>query len=254
MNQTPDTCVEKGCTAPAGKYTRGRCESCYRKKIRMGIFTRRDVTVARDHIEALRRLGWTYEGIAEAAGLSSYVPHKVSTGQTKSLRVESEQALLAVPLVPFDSHRSVDSAGTRRRVQALAWMGWPCAEVARRAGTTQPTLATLILPRRRISFALARRVAAVYDELCMTFGPSKIAAGKARQLGFVPPLGWDEDLIDLPKKELEAELARRVAEMDEAELRRCYTARYAHRDVSPLVAAAAREYGRSRDRRAEAAA
>jgi hypothetical protein len=220
----------------------------------MGIFANRDATKARAHVEALRRLGWTYEGIAQAAGLSSYVPHKLSTGQSKTLRVESERALLAVPVVPFDSHRSIDSSGTRRRVQALAWMGWPCSEVARRAGTTRATLATLILPNRRISFALARRVTAVYDELCMSFGPSKVAAGKARQLGFVPPLGWDEDLIDLSDDELKTELDRRVAEMDEDELRRCYYARYSHGDLSPLVAAAAREHGRRLKRSREATA
>lgn len=194
-----DVCVEKTCAAEAGLHSRGRCESCYRKRIRMGVYGWRDASKAREHVDALRRLGWTWEGIADAAGLSTYVAHKVGVGQSRSVLPESESALLAVPLVPFDSQRSVDSAGTRRRVQALAWMGWPCSEVARRAGTTQRSLSTLIQPHRRISFALARRVAAVYDELCMTFGPSKIAAAKARQLGFVPPLGWDDRSIDNPR-------------------------------------------------------
>ena len=239
-------CIERNCITEAGRHTRGRCESCYRKRVRMGIFANRDAAQAREHVKALRGLGWTYEGIAQAAGLSSYVPHKLDIGQTKTLRAESEKALLAVPLVPSDSHRSGDSAGTRRRVQALAWMGWPCSEVAYRAGTTRSSLATLILPDRRISFALARRVAAVYEELCMTFGPSKVAAGKARQLGFVPPLGWDEDLIDLGDEELKSELRRRVAEMDDDEIRRCHEARYRFGDQSPLVAAAAKEYNRRR--------
>lgn len=237
-------CVENGCPNEAGTYTRDRCEYHYRVRVQMGVFSRRDAAKAREHVAALRSLGWTWEGIAQAAGLSNYVPHKVGIGQTKTLRVESERALLSVPLVPFDSHRSVDSAGTRRRVQALAWMGWPCSEVARRAGSTQRSLQTLIQPHRRISFALSRRVAVVYDDLCMSFGPSKVAAGKARQLGFVPPLGWDEDLIDLSDTELEVELARRVEQMDEVDLRRCYHARYSLGDVSPLVAAAAREHGR----------
>ena len=247
-------CVEKGCTAACGVHTRGRCESCYRKRIRMGIYGWREAGKAREHIDALRSLGWTWQGIADAAGLSTYVAHKVGTGQSRSVLPESERSLLAVPLAPFDSQRSVDSAGTRRRVQALAWMGWPCSEVADRAGIKACTLRTLILPSRRISFTLARRVAAVYDELCMSFGPSKISAGKARQLGFIPPLGWDEDLIDLPDAELEAELARRVAAMDDGELRRCNEARYRLGDQSPLVAAAAKEYGRRQYRRQKTAA
>jgi hypothetical protein len=165
----------------------------------MGIYGWRDAGPARAHVESLRELGWTWVQIAEAAGTSTYVPHRVGVGRTRHLWPESERALLAVPLVPRDSHRGVDSAGTRRRVQALSWMGWPCAEVAGRAGTTGRTLATLILPSRRISYDLARRVADVYEELSCTPGPSRVAAGKARRLGFAPPMAWDDERIDDPK-------------------------------------------------------
>lgn len=191
------TCAERNCTAEA--QTRGRCDSHYRKRIRMGLHGWRDVGPAREHVAALRNLGWTWEQIAAEASLSTYVAHQIGAGRTKRLRVESERALLALPLEPRDSQRSIDSTGTRRRVQALAWMGWPAREVAARAGTTQATLQTLILPRRRLSYALARRVAAVYEELCMKPGPSRVTAGKARAAGFVPPLGWPDDRIDDPK-------------------------------------------------------
>ncbi len=80
-------------------------------------------------------------------------------------------------------------------------MGWPCDEVARRAGTTRRSLATLILPRRRISFAMAGRVAAVYDELWDRPGPSKSAASKARTLGFHSPAAWDDETLDDPSAE-----------------------------------------------------
>lgn len=190
------SCKAPGCTAAA--HTRGFCESDYRRKIRMGIYGWVDPAEARAHVAKLRDLGWTWEQIAAAAGLSTYVPHRLGTGATTRLRTESAAALLAVPLTPASSHRGIDSTGTRRRVQALAWMGWPKSEVARRAGTTASTLQTLILPTRRISVALARRVAAVYDELCLTPGPSKISAGKARGLGFVSPMAWDDDTIDDP--------------------------------------------------------
>ena len=190
------SCEAPGCTAAAQR--RGFCESDYRRKIRMGIYGWVDPAEARAHVAKLRDLGWTWEQIGDAAGLSTYVPHRLGIGATMNLRVESAAALLAVPLTPASSHRGIDSTGTRRRVQALAWMGWPKSEVARRAGTTASALQTLILPTRRISVALARRVAAVYDELCLTPGPSKISAGKARGLGFVSPMAWDDDTIDDP--------------------------------------------------------
>lgn len=162
----------------------------------MRIFGYRDATTARVHVAALRELGWTFEQIAETAGVSAWVPHKVATGVTRRLLPESERALMAVPLQHRDSHRGIDSTGTRRRVQALAWMGWPCSTVAVQAGTTAASLRTLILPGRNISYALARRVSDVYDQLSLTPGPSKVAAGKARQLGFAPPMAWDDDRID----------------------------------------------------------
>jgi AraC-like DNA-binding protein len=162
----------------------------------MGIYRWVDPSDARAHIQRLRDLGWTWEQIADAAGLSTGVAHCIAAGATKHVRVESAAALLAVEPKPVDSQRGIDPTGTRRRVQALAWMGWSAEEVARRAGTTRPTLATLILPSRRISVALARRVARVYAELCMTPGPSKVAAGRARSLGFAPPLAWDDTIDD----------------------------------------------------------
>lgn len=193
-----DVCARPTCHRPAGKHTRRHCEADYRRLLRMGLAGWRDAAPARRHVAALRELGWTYAQIAEAAGLSKWVPHNLATGRTAHVWPESERAILAVPLVPRSSRRGVDSAGTRRRVQALAWMGWPAAEVARRAGITHRALATQIHPNRRVSYALARRVAAVYDELSGVRGPSVQAAARARQLGHAPPAAWDEGEIDDP--------------------------------------------------------
>lgn len=174
------------------------CESDYRRSLRMGINGYVSTEPVRQHLAELRELGWTWEQIAAAAGVSTWVPHHAGTGRTQRMLKDRADALLAIPVSPRESHRGVDSAGTRRRVQALAWMGWTCEEVARRAGTTYAALRTLILPRRRISYALAGRVAAVYGQLSMQQGPSKGAAGKARGLGFAPPLAWDDTTIDDP--------------------------------------------------------
>lgn len=193
------TCTKRGCGAPAGKHTRGNCERHYRQQVRMGIYGWRDGGPTREHVLKLRDLGWTYEQIADEAGVSTWVPHRIVTGATRHVWPESERAVLTVALEPRDSQRSVDSAGTRRRVQALAWMGWPAAQVAARANTTAATLRTLILPTRRISFALSRRVAAVYEELSGVRGPSAGVAAKARQLGHAPPAAWDDVGIDDPK-------------------------------------------------------
>lgn len=192
------TCT-KASPCTTGVRTRGMCDHQYRRTIRMGINGYRNATTARNHVNALRNLGWTYEQIGEAAGVSAWVPHQLVTAGTRRILADHERAIRAIPLQPRASHRGVDSTGTRRRVQALSWLGWPVGEVAARAGTTAATLRTLILPSRQISYALAQRVAAVYEQMSATPGPSRISAGKARQLGFAPPAAWDDDSIDDPQ-------------------------------------------------------
>lgn len=195
---TPTTCAASPCPKPIK--SRGYCEHHYRRRLHTGRYGYQDSTEVREHIERLRELGWTWQQIGDAAGISWAIPFHLITGrQYRRVLPETRDALLAIPVTPAVSHRGVDSAGSRRRIQALAWMGWPCAEVARRIGTTGPSLATLILPTRRISFAMAAKVAAVYDELSGIRGPSNISASKARGLGFAPPAAWDEDAIDDPR-------------------------------------------------------
>lgn len=191
-------CARPGCSTPADTHTRGYCESDYRRRIRMGFHGLVDPEPVLDRLTALRDLGWTWEQIGQAAGINQHVPYDLHRGVYRRLRKESADALLSIPLAPGSSHRGRDNTGTRRRVQGLSWMGWPAHVVAERVGCPVSTLRTLILPGRRISYRLAARVAAVYEELHMTPGPSKGAAGKARGLGFAPPLAWDPDTIDDP--------------------------------------------------------
>ncbi|MGI5223574.1 hypothetical protein [Actinoallomurus sp. CA-142502] len=199
---TKTTCGTLGCNrvlTPQDR--RGRCNACYNRRRRMGLCGWvTDTDEIRARIQRLRDMGWTWRQIAEAAGVSPNVPIFLATGRTQRLWPESAEALLSVPLTPPpDNRRGIDSTGSRRRVQALAWMGWPAEEVARRAGTTKSTLATEILPSRQISVALARRINAVYRELSARPGPSKSAAVKARSLGHAPPAAWDDDRIDDPR-------------------------------------------------------
>lgn len=213
------TCQRPGCTEPADTYTRGYCESDYRRRIRMGLHGLVDPGPVLEHLAALRSLGWTWEQIAAAAGISPHVPYDLHHGTYRRLRKESADALLSVPLAPAASHRGRDNTGARRRVQALSWMGWPAHEVARRAGCPTSTLRTLVLPGRRISYALAARISEVYEDLHMVPGPSRGAAGKARGLGFAPPLAWDGGTIDDPdaRPDLGEKVKRRVSAVQDAE-------------------------------------
>lgn len=177
--------------------TDGHCESDYRRRIRKGLVGYTDSAPSIEHIEKLRALGWPFEAIGEAARISFWVPAALMRHRYKRVRMTTEKAILAVPLTREGSKRGQDVTGLRRRVQALSWMGWPAAEVARRAGIKYETMATQ-MSRGRCSYASAMKVAAVYKQLSHVDGPSDSSRRKARQLGFQPPVAWDYTDIDDP--------------------------------------------------------
>jgi hypothetical protein len=107
------------------------------------------------------------------------------------------RAILAVPLKPHPSRRGTNNAGTRRRVEALAWMGWTVRDIAQRAGIPRTSL-THLASGRPVSHAVALGVACVYDDLAGVQGTSAHARSKARRYRYAPPAAWDDDTIDDP--------------------------------------------------------
>lgn len=96
--------------------------------------------------------------------------------------------------------RTVDATGTRRRLEALAVLGWSQSAVARRLGLSQQNVNTWTT-RRRIRVATAQLVAGLYAELWNTPNPHPMAyvtRGIAERRGYLSPLWWDDDRIDDP--------------------------------------------------------
>ncbi len=219
----------------------------------------------RQHVRTLQACGLGLRRIADAAGVNRKTLQALlggrparGTGPQEKLRAAIAAAILAVePTLDLLGDKTViDGSGTRRRIQALVTIGWSQAKLAERLGWEPGNLSAL-LRRDRTVAATARAVRALFDELWDQAPPEaghrdKIGASRARAharaAGWQPPQAWDDDLIDVPDSELDAELARRVAAMDDEDLRRCWTARYKHGDTSPLIVAAAHE--RNRQRRA----
>lgn len=92
---------------------------------------------------------------------------------------------------------SVDATGTRRRIQALAAIGWSLAEQSRRLGMER-SAAHAMTTRAWVTVETAAKVAALYDELAMTPGTSTRARCDARRRGWPVPLAWDEEDLDDP--------------------------------------------------------
>lgn len=91
----------------------------------------------------------------------------------------------------------IDVTGTRRRIQALAAIGYPTREIARRIGRAS-NFGTMLWGDGRVHRNVAGQVLAAYEQLSGTPGPSQRARRAAAAAGWVPPLAWDDETIDDP--------------------------------------------------------
>lgn len=90
----------------------------------------------------------------------------------------------------------ISATGTMRRLQALAVIGWSTAEIAARMDSHYRPLQKVRAGEREcVRMSTARRVAVVFEELCM-----KVRHGRAAKItrfhalahGWVPPLAWND--------------------------------------------------------------
>lgn len=89
------------------------------------------------------------------------------------------------------------STGTQRRIRALQALGWRLGDLDAELGHPARSSYTMnLLKQERVHIDTAEAVAAMYERLSMTFGPSASLRVKAANWGFPPPLAWDD--IDDP--------------------------------------------------------
>lgn len=184
------TCSRPRCARAT--HSRGLCYM----HVRATANSPRPADAATAHIATLRGLGWTHGQIATAAGVHRNTVRYLHDGRHGRVRPETEAAILSVHPAPIGARSMPTSIGLRRRVRALARLGWPAEQVAVRAGTTGGSLSTLMLANRAPSFRYAARIAEVYLELADTAGPSSRAAATARTRGWPPPAAWDDNIDD----------------------------------------------------------
>jgi hypothetical protein len=88
--------------------------------------------------------------------------------------------------------RSIDATGSRRRIQALMAIGHPSRDIAARCGWSHGEAVLEVTRRQWVQRKTAATVARVYDEMCMTVGPSALTRRRALAKGWPPPLAWDD--------------------------------------------------------------
>lgn len=154
-------------------------------------------------VRALMRAGFTADDIAQAT------PQVGPTTVLHLARGLRRMVLAGTAAALRDTYRELcqqegpagfrDATGTRRRLRAMARMGWPAPVLAAETGLAEETVRMIAAGRRRrVHTTTARAVCEVYDRLSMTPGPRPWVATWARNRGWHPPLAWDDDDLDDP--------------------------------------------------------
>lgn len=164
-----------------------------------------DAEPVRQHLLALHAAGITIHRVAKLTGIPfrnvrSFTQHDYGNRAGRRHRVTREVAekLLAIT-VETHTPAYVDPTGSRRRVEALAAIGWPSIHVARAAGI-HPSNRTTTFDSPTIMASTARKFAAAYDQLKgqkpeqQGIRKSSITTVRlrAKNLRWPPPSYWDE--------------------------------------------------------------
>ena len=211
-----NVCSEKDCGLPIR--SRGRCNRHYeahrRRMMAYGRWESVRVPAApvRAHYEALLAAGMSRNQVSRISGvkpdqLDNLLRPRKDRGDQLARIVFRRTAdrVLAVPVpAPHEVWRyaaagqPVHPAGTARRLQGLVALGWTNRELSNRLGVHEANFGNALYGTRQPTAGFARKVAALFNELQLTPGPSVRARLRAQRNGWASPLAWDEDTIDDP--------------------------------------------------------
>lgn len=204
------------------RYVAGcRCEQCRKANSRYAarreridyVTSKVDSTDVRAHVQWLRDNGMGTRSIAEAAGVArstiAALECSPKTGRPKStVDINVARRLLAVHH-DLPAGANIDAIGLRRRIQALAAIGWCFAELDRRLGHDKGYTSHLAL-QGNVRVASRDKIINLYDELWCVEPPNTTRAERyarsrilnlARRNLWPSPLAWDDDTIDDPNAE-----------------------------------------------------
>jgi len=194
------SCRKRGCDRPECIDACSRAEKEYRlRALTAPATTGVPAAPAAAHVTALHEQGMSYEAIAAAAGVSASVVKRLPR-QRKTSHTTARAILTVTATADVGTHW-IPALGTARRIQALHTLGYSCMHLAPHTGVTFQALRGIAAGEwHRVTSTTATRVAALYDELCMTpragttrgeRGAIARARGIAARNGWAPPLAWD---------------------------------------------------------------
>lgn len=159
----------------------------------------RPVAPAQVHVARLRRR-YDLATLIEATGVTAPTIRAIESGSYTRSKHHAWSALmlLPVPTRPVAGPGILPAIGTGRRIRGLSVMGWSQSYLAERMGVQLQTV-NAALRNRVVSSRHAATIGALFDELHLSRGPSGLTVSRALAKGWLPPLAWDEELIDDPE-------------------------------------------------------
>lgn len=198
----------KICATHRSQYQRG-CPECrhyyrtiHRTRHRLKAYGRWqhkvDAAPARLRLQQLRANGMSTRQIAKVTGVSRYAIRAVNRGQPQAAHYIVE-AILGCPVKA--SERFVDATGTARRLHALARAGYSNADIGQYLDRHTITVARwrIVQPGDAVSVATHQMIAALYERLWGTEGPSPAAKRYAERTCLLPFEAWTDATIDDPQ-------------------------------------------------------
>lgn len=98
----------------------------------------------------------------------------------------------------------IDPTGTKRRIEAMLWLGWTYRDLGDHAGRERGWAHALHKGHGRIREDTAALITAAYETLSMQIPEGRYVGRNrayAAKQGYLPPLAWDDDTIDDPNAE-----------------------------------------------------
>ncbi|QIK82425.1 hypothetical protein [Sanguibacter sp. HDW7] len=232
--------LNDACTHPRARHQHGtyacyticrcRCDDCRNanrtyennraRRVAYGRERLTDATPAHNHLDHLRAAGMSWLQIARALGWSTAATKRARTlGRMERDRAAAILALkVTVSLDDLPDGRMVPAVGTRRRLQALACLGWSVKALAE-AYRVHYSLLDRAMRGDLTTARTARTVRGMYDDLSMRRRaggrPSAVARtlNDAARRGWAPPLAWDD--IDDPTETPDVGEKARGLDLDE---------------------------------------
>lgn len=143
--------------------------------------------------------GWTYREITQAARVGISVIKALKLGQSTSVSIPIGRSILAVPVGPRPNPRFAAPLASRRRLHALASIGYSYDRIGEFLGVRGESVSQWALQRHRLRLDTVRLIEKAYAEFADKPNPAgwrTICRTKNR----IEPWQWEDKNLDDPNE------------------------------------------------------